>query len=299
MKPTTQLSLRNLMPLAIAGLGIASVSSASAATTAYRNLILGDSPVVYYELDETAGTNAANSATTGSAQDAAQTGTINLGQASAHAFLGTSYDFAGGRAVAAAIPNSLTEWTMEAWVNYSSDKTGSSTILGNDQGGWNDDVIIGIGADSSNGTSDGPTGSEFGISQQGNPGTTRDTPSAALTADVWHHVAITASTIANAGAGEFIIYVDGVAITTDTTITNGVTFNGADGFGAAPHFTLGAWRSGGGQEFDGLMDEVAIYDSVLTQSDIAARANFNPIPEPSSTALLGLGGLALILRRRR
>jgi len=29
------------------------------------------------------------------------------------------------------------------------------------------------------------------------------------------------------------------------------------------------------------------------------NVTFNPVPEPSSTALLGLGGLALILRRRK
>ncbi len=31
----------------------------------------------------------------------------------------------------------------------------------------------------------------------------------------------------------------------------------------------------------------------------ATSLTFNPVPEPSSTALLGLGGLALILRRRK
>ncbi len=39
-------------------------------------------------------------------------------------------------------------------------------------------------------------------------------------------------------------------------------------------------------------------DNVLVTTD-AADLNFAVIPEPSSTALLGLGGLALMLRRRR
>jgi len=44
----------------------------------------------------------------------------------------------------------------------------------------------------------------------------------------------------------------------------------------------------------GLMDEVAIYDYVLDQSQIEAHYN---VPEPMTIALLGLGGL--LLRRRK
>ena len=33
--------------------------------------------------------------------------------------------------------------------------------------------------------------------------------------------------------------------------------------------------------------------------DLMSVTDFTPVPEPSSTALLGLGGLALILRRRK
>jgi hypothetical protein len=292
MKTNTQKLSRKLLPLTIASLLIAGAMPASAAVTAYRNLILGDNPIAYYELDETSGTNAANSSTLGAAQDAAHTGTITLGQTSAPAFLGTSYDFGGGYAAAAAIPNSLDEWTMEAWINYDSSKTAKSTVLGNDQGGWNDDVIIGISPDSNQ--SGIPSGN-FGISHQGNPGTTRNTPNAALTADVWHHVAITGSS----SAGEIIVYIDGVQAGIQDTLINGATFNGEDGFGSSAHLTLGSWRSTGGETFDGLMDEVAIYDKVLTSSDFLQRVNFTAVPEPSSTALLGLGGLALLLRRRR
>lgn len=37
----------------------------------------------------------------------------------------------------------------------------------------------------------------------------------------------------------------------------------------------------------------------LFQEWVSFDANFSPVPEPSSTALLGLGGLALLARRRR
>ena len=292
MKPQT--SHRKLFALAVTGLTIAGASSASAATTAYRNLILGDNPIAYYELDETTGTNAANSSSLGAAQDAGHNGTLNLGQASAHTFLGTSYDFAGGYAVAAAIPFSLTEWTMEAWVKYSSDKTSDSHIVSNDQGGWNDDVFFGINPE---GGLLGAGAGTIGAGHQDNASSTRDYAGFAMSADTWHHVAVTASNT----SGLLSVYIDGSLVVSNTNANSTWTFNGADGFGTGAHFTLGAKRSSGGNVYDGLLDELAIYDSVLSESDLAARANFDPnaIPEPSTTALLGLGGFALILRRRK
>jgi len=45
---------------------------------------------------------------------------------------------------------------------------------------------------------------------------------------------------------------------------------------------------------------VAIYDTALNASEVAALGPVGTaVPEPSSAALLGLGGLALILRRRK
>jgi len=54
--------------------------------------------------------------------------------------------------------------------------------------------------------------------------------------------------------------------------------------------------------FDGLIDNVRIYDSVEDAASLTSIMQFNDalfVPEPSSTALLGLGGLALMLRRKR
>jgi hypothetical protein len=284
-----------LLPLAsFAGLAIAT-GSASAATTAYRNLILGDNPIVYYEFDETGGTTAANSATTG----ATYTGTFNtaggaisVGQSS-FAQGGTAYDFGGGFiGAASALTTSLPEWTVEAWVNYDSAKSSASNFLSNDQGGWNNDVLIGIGPEAGN---EVPGGS-VGVVQQGSPGTTRDAAGAILGANTWHHVVLTGST----SAGEMAVYIDGVLAGSDTALVNGVTFNGADGIGTA-NLTIGAARPDsadpGYRPYDGLLDELAIYDSVLTPVQISAHANA-AIPEPGSTLLLALGSLVLVRRRR-
>ncbi len=53
--------------------------------------------------------------------------------------------------------------------------------------------------------------------------------------------------------------------------------------------------------FDAVLGSTFIDDggSVTLTTGSVLGANFDAVPEPSSTALLGLGGLALILRRRK
>jgi hypothetical protein len=56
---------------------------------------------------------------------------------------------------------------------------------------------------------------------------------------------------------------------------------------------FGGWGGGAANNYDGVIDELYIYDEALDASAVAAL-----VPEPGSLALLGLGGL-LIARRRR
>lgn len=54
--------------------------------------------------------------------------------------------------------------------------------------------------------------------------------------------------------------------------------------------------------FSGNLDEAWVFDTALTASEVTGLYDSNDIatvPEPSSSAFLGLGGLALILRRRK
>jgi hypothetical protein len=252
---------------------LATATSAYAGTSAYRAVILGDSPIVYYEFDETSGTTAANSGSTGATNDGTigtDGGAVTVNQAS-FAQGGTSYDFGGGHVLAAALPSSLTEWTIEAWVNWDPEKTSASNIFGNDQGGWNDDVLFGIGAE--NGAVGVPDGS-VGLVQQGSPGATRDFVESPMTASEWHHVVVTASTISN----ELILYVDGVEVAKNETPNNGLTINGGENGDpdtlGTPFISVGAARAvvdAGYRPFDGLIDEFAIYGTVLDADVISSH----------------------------
>lgn len=265
------------------------VGMAWGGTLAYRTLILGDNPLVYYEFDETGGTTAANSAASGSSFNGTVNGAVTLNRPS-FADGGAAYEFGGGYILVAPLTNSLTEWTVSAWVNYDSGKTTASNFLSNDQDGWNNDVLIGIGPE--DGTTV-PSGS-VGVVHQGSPGSTRDFAGAPLVANEWHHIAVTGST----SAGTLSVYIDGTLQASDADLVNGVTFNGADGPGTAS-LKIGTARTDLTRNYDGLLDELAIFDYVLTPQQITAHATAVPVPEPAGGLMLATAGLIWFWRRSR
>lgn len=101
-----------------------------------------------------------------------------------------------------------------------------------------------------------------------------------LTAGSWYHVAMTYSN----NALEFFVNGNSTA-----TVANAGNFNEE----VATGFRIGS-TSNGGEQFDGRMDELKIFDNVLSVSEIRANA----VPEPSSAILGGIGLLAFLRRRR-
>ncbi len=128
----------------------------------------------------------------------------------------------------------------------------------------------------------------YGISDSSSGGFGSADSGVAHTADTDTHLVFTTD------GTDTLLYVNGVLAHTFTG--NAIDIAGITG--------LGATYSGGSSFSNRLPGNIlgfAAYDSQLSATEIAAHsaAFVRAVPEPSTTALLGLGGLALILRRRK
>jgi len=116
----------------------------------------------------------------------------------------------------------------------------------------------------------------------------------------WHHIVGVndpASDLDGNGDGEILLYVDnGAPLTHKKVITESPPDYGNS------QFAIGTGRDGGGNynAFNGLVDEVGIFNHALTAQEVDHWYNnsLNTIPEPATFVLLGLGGLLLARRRR-
>ena len=100
----------------------------------------------------------------------------------------------------------------------------------------------------------------FGV---GNPNVTISSPDAApLNDGQWHHVVATR----HKAGGAMILYVDGVEVSSGTGSTNSLT--------APPNMRLGSLQTGvASRFFDGLIDEVTIFDRAISAGEVAALAS--------------------------
>jgi len=164
-----------------------------------------------------------------------------------------------------------TAYTAMAWVNFAN-ATGDNMVFGqNGVDGNTPTLHLGSrGGSLHSGHWGDDLGPDQGFAVNSLPGT-------------WHHVAYTNDT-----AGTQQIYFDG----------NLVVGPGATGTGGSMDLSqlvlIGSSNNGG--SFNGMVDEVKVFNTVLTPAEIQSARTV--VPEPASIALLAIGG-GLFARRRR
>ena len=271
----------NRIVRALAVLALSSWPTAAAAQ--YQATVLADAPVAYYRFEEVAGTSALDSSGNGN------TGTYTNGPLLAQAGLpqlGVAVSFDGINDYVVTPRTVATDFTLELWLRTTATSPAGTQayegdgLLWSDVGGSANDFVLAALNDRA-------------AFFTGNPDTTV-IGTTAINDDGWHHVVATRTM-----GGAKQLFVDAVLQATGTT--SGLPLNALAQIMVAAN-TLDS------RYFEGLVDEVAYYTTVLSPAQIQAHfAAATALPPPVPTfgvgaqlallvAMLALGLLAL--RRR-
>ena len=214
------------------------------ASSGYAATVKADGPVAYWRLDEASGTSAADAVGTNTGT---YTGGVTKGQPGATADGDTAVDLNGTTGYvsvndAAAVRLGDGPFTLEAWVNRPS--------LGTTYPGDQEQVF-----DKNDGGYQINIQNNVVYFDQAAIGTIAK--STAVMTTGWHHIVVTKN-----GAAVHV-YQDGAEVTsavTNRTLTDGTA-----------KLVLGVRRGNSTAFLDGLLDEVAIYKSVLSPAQVAAH----------------------------
>ncbi|MEA3078247.1 MAG: hypothetical protein QOF60_3155, partial [Actinomycetota bacterium] len=225
----------------------------------YQDAVSADAPFGYWRLDELAGTVAADSS--GNGRNGTYVGAVALGAAGLIPTEGTNgaAGFTGGHVDLGTLNLSLAAVTLEAWVKpqtFGASSPYIDSIVGTETVDDNNALLLRLGYDgltSRRGRPDFVT-----TTRVGSPSTEAKAPSAVRGPGVVHHV------VGVFDNPTLTVYVDGVRVATATaSVSDGHALgNAAYWIAGNPLF---------GRYFDGVVDEVAIYDHALSADRVAAH----------------------------
>lgn len=237
-------------------------AAASSARAQYDAIVLGDNPLYYYRFEEAnTAMPAINDGLFAGLNDGTYTGGITLGQPSSRPALGNAMrlDGAAGTLVDLGLFHPGDSVTVEAWVNLSS--AASSGTYHAAVARWDGSYELDVNTtELANFVVRNETNA-FALAASGTP----------VVRDQWHHL------VGIFDGGNATLFLDGVQGTTQAI--GGVL---QDAGPAPDRIMIGATRDGAGSgfNFNGLIDEVAIYNYALSPAQIAAHYNAGSPPPP-------------------
>ncbi len=231
-------------------------------------------PVADYSFDALSGTTVINTGSGGASMNGVLTGSASI---AAGGKIGNALNLTGGGSLV--VNNTITDtggaanWTISAWVKTTT--PGGSILNKSDGTTWTwDNSIFYLGDGSGAGSGGIPSAVRYG---RGFFQASAASPS--VTNGAWHMV-----TYVDA-AGTYAIYTDGVL---DSLSTNNAGFQQAVQQGAVVTFgtTTDNVASDGTVNFNGMLDEIQIYNRALTTTQVQRLFSTNSPNAPAATSIL-------------